>query len=94
MTKAKNANEAATLEQIPNIGRAIADDLRGIGIIRPKQLTGKDGIKLFQKLNKVTGVRHDPCVADTFMAAVDFMNGGKPKPWWKFTAQRKQILKR
>lgn len=91
--KAKRASEAATLEHIPNIGKAVAQDLRKIGITRPDQLKDKDGLNLYQKLNKVTGVRQDPCMADTLMAAVDFMNGGKPKPWWKFTAKRKQILK-
>lgn len=89
--KAKKAAEAASLEQIPNIGKAIANDLRGMGITRPEQ--GEDGIKLYHKLNMVTGVRHDPCVADTFMAAVNFMNGGKSQPWWKFTAKRKTLLK-
>jgi hypothetical protein len=91
--KAKKAAEANILEQIPNIGKAIAEDLRGIGITRPKQLKGKDGLKLYDKLNKVTGIRHDPCVADTFMAAVDFMNGGKSQPWWKFTFKRKRVFK-
>lgn len=91
--KAKRASDAATLEHIPNVGKAVAQDLRNMGITRPDQLKDKDGLKLYQKLNKVTGVRHDPCMADTLMAAVDFMNGGKPKPWWKFTAKRKQILK-
>lgn len=91
--KAKTAVQATRLEQIPNIGKSIADDLRGIGIRRPAQLKDKDGLALYHRLNKATGVRHDPCVADTFMAAVDFMNGGKPKPWWKFTSQRKKLLK-
>lgn len=91
--KAKRASEAATLEQIPNVGKAVAEDLRNIGITRPDQLKGKDGLKLYQKLNKVIGVRHDPCMADTLMAAVDFMNGGKPKPWWEFTAKRKTLLR-
>jgi len=93
MVKAKNSTQASHLEQIPNIGKAIVQDLRDIGITRPEQLKGKDGLKLYHQLNKVTGVRHDPCMADTFMAAVDFMNGGKPKPWWKFTAKRKTLLK-
>ncbi len=92
-TKARSARQAEKLEQIPNVGKAIADDLRGIGILRPDQLKGKDGLVLYRKLNKATGVRHDPCVADTFMAAVDFMNGGKSKPWWSFTAKRKKLLK-
>lgn len=91
--KAKKSSEAATLEQIPNIGKAVAGDLRDIGITRPEQLKGKDGIALYHKLNKATGVRHDPCMADTLMAAVDFMNGGKPKPWWTFTQKRKTLLR-
>lgn len=91
--KAKRASDATILEQIPNVGRAVAEDLRRIGIEHPSQLKGKDGIALYQKLNKVTGVRHDPCMADTLMAAVDFMDGGKPQSWWKFTTKRKALLK-
>lgn len=90
--KANKATEAAILEQIPNVGKSVAQDLRKIGIARPDQLKGKDGLKLYRKLNKITGVRHDPCMADTLMAAVDFMNGGKAKPWWKFTSRRKAML--
>ena len=52
--KAKTAKEASRLEQIPNIGKAVAGDLRGIGITRPEQLKGKNGLALYQKLNKVT----------------------------------------
>jgi Pathogenicity locus len=90
--KAKNAKEAITLDQIPNIGKAVIEDLRLLGITKPGQLKNKDGIKLYKKLNKLTGVTHDPCMADTLMAAVDFMNGGKARPWWDFTAERKKIL--
>ncbi len=90
--KAKRAAEARVLEQIPNVGKAVAEDLRRIGILKPEQLKGKDGIALYRKLNRVTGVRHDPCMADTLMAIVDFMNGGKSKPWWEFTEKRKSIL--
>jgi hypothetical protein len=46
---------------------------------------------LYQKLNAATGTRHDPCVLDTFMAAVDFMNGAAAAPWWNYTAQRKAL---
>ncbi len=92
MGKARTASEAIELEQIPNIGKSLANDLRKIGITRPAALKDQDGITLYKKLNKITGVRHDPCVADTFIAAVDFMNGGKSTPWWKFTPQRKKLL--
>ena len=94
MKKAGNAAQALQLEQIPNIGRALAKDLGQLGIQRPGQLKNKDGIELYHRLNKLTGRRHDPCVADTFMAAVDFMMGGKPRPWWKFTVERKRRLSR
>jgi hypothetical protein len=88
--KAKNFKLAQGLEEIPNVGKAIAEDLRLLGIKSPRQLIGKDGIKLYHKLNRITGVRHDPCMADTLMAAVDFINGGKPQPWWAFTEKRKK----
>ncbi|MBL7670316.1 MAG: helix-hairpin-helix domain-containing protein [Bdellovibrionaceae bacterium] len=92
--KAKQATDAKMLEQIPNVGPAVAKDLNLLGITKPQQLIGKDGLALYKKLNKLSGVRHDPCAADVLMAAVDFMNGGKPKPWWKFTEKRKQLLKK
>ncbi len=74
--------------------KVLSLNLRVIGVTRPDQLQGKDGIALYRKLNRVTGVRHDPCMADTLMAAVDFMNGGKAKPWWAFTARRKALLEK
>ena len=40
----------------------------------------------------ITGVRHDPCLLDVFIAAVRFMDGGPKKPWWKFTAGRQRAL--
>ena len=92
MKKVSKATLAIQLEQIPNIGKAVVKDLHLLGITRPQQLQGKDGLKLYDKLNKLSGVRHNPCMADTLLAAVDFMNGGSSKPWWKFTTQRKKIF--
>lgn len=92
MKKVTKATLASELEQIPNVGSAVAKDLRLIGITKPDQLKGKNGLKLYDKLCRVSGVRHDPCMADTLMAAVDFMNGGKAKPWWAFTSERKKIF--
>lgn len=91
--KATKSSDALLLEHIPNIGKALAGNLRSIGIQSPDQLKGKDGMTLYHKLNRTTGKRHDPCVADTFLAAVDFMNGGRPKPWWAFTPLRRKILR-
>lgn len=90
--KAKTRDEAIRLEDIPNIGTSIAKDLRGIGVETPEHLKDKDGLELYLELNVVTGSKHDPCIADVFMAAVAFMNGEEAKPWWSYTAQRKKLL--
>ncbi len=81
------------LKELPNIGKAIARALQVIGIEHPRQLIGKDPFKLYGKLCEITAQKHDPCVIDVFMSAVDFMEGGEPKAWWKFTPERKKILK-
>jgi hypothetical protein len=90
--KARNAEECERLEQLPNIGPSLAENLRLIGIANPQELRGKDAFVLYQKLCAVTGHRHDPCVLDTFMAATDFMGGAAPAPWWNYTAQRKALF--
>jgi hypothetical protein len=90
--KAASPADCLTLEQLPNIGPALAADLRLIGIERPHDLRGKDAFVLYQKLCAATGERQDPCVLDTFMAAVDFMRGAPAAPWWTYTAQRKALF--
>lgn len=87
--KARHAGECEALEQLPNIGPSLADDLRSVGIQTPQQLASEDAFALYQTLCAISGKRQDPCVLDTFIAAVEFMRGGEPRPWWAFTAQRK-----
>jgi hypothetical protein len=89
--KAATAAECEALEQLPNIGPALAADLRSIGIVHPRELARRDAFVLYQALCAETGKRQDPCVLDTFMAAVDFMRGSAPTPWWRYTAQRKAL---
>jgi hypothetical protein len=78
------------LETMPNIGPAMARDLIRLGIASPDHLIGRDGDELYDELCRLDGLRHDPCVQDTFNAAVAFANGGPPLPWWSFTAARKE----
>jgi len=61
-----------------------------MGIRQPADLIGADAFALYQRICKLTGQRHDPCVLDTYMAAVDFMNGAPAKDWWSYTDQRKR----
>jgi hypothetical protein len=90
--KAATAGECLVLEQLPNVGPAMAADLRLLGIQAPQALRGRDGLQLYRALCSVTGQRHDPCVLDTLLAVVDFMNGAPPAPWWAYTQQRKAMV--
>lgn len=89
-SKAASAETCTQLRQIPNIGPAMVRDFQLMGIHQPADLVGADAFALYQRICKLTGKRHDPCVLDTYMAAVDFMNGGPPSDWWSYTAQRKR----
>ena len=90
MRKAANARSATTLESIPNVGSSIAYDLRLLGIKTPQELIGRDPHALYEALSKRTHTRQDPCVLDTFISAVRFMEGAPARPWWRYTAERKQ----
>lgn len=89
--KDPDQTKVARLEELPNIGPAMAADLRLIGIARPQQLIGQDPLQLYRALERQTGQHQDPCVLDTFMAVIAFMEGGPAQPWWAFTAQRKRV---
>lgn len=87
--KARTATDARTLLHIPNIGPAMVKDFHQLGITAPAELIEKDPFHLYTRLCELTGVRHDPCVLDTFISAVRFMEGAPPLPWWHYTAERK-----
>lgn len=81
------------LESIPNIGPSLAADLCSIGIAHPHDLPGEDPYALYERLCRVTASRQDPCVLDTFIAAVRFMEGAPAHPWWHYTAERKAAVR-
>ena len=85
--------EFTQLEQLPNVGPAVAEDCRLLGIHRPEDLVGRDPYQMYDELCRLTRTRHDPCLLDTFISAVRFMGGEPAKPWWAYTAERKRELK-
>jgi predicted GIY-YIG superfamily endonuclease len=89
---AKGVRQVARLEDIPNVGPAVAGDLRRLGITSPAGLPGRDPYALYDELCRITGHRHDPCLLDTFIAAVRYMEGAPKRPWWKYTTERKRVL--
>jgi pathogenicity locus Cdd1 protein len=77
------------LRALPNIGQAIARTLMRLGIERPDDLRGQTAEQLYRRLCEMDGRRHDPCLLDTFVAAVDYANGAPPRPWWEYSRERK-----
>ncbi len=82
----------AKLTDLPNIGPAMADDLRRLGIAQPEDLAGCDPYALYERLCALDGQSHDPCVIDVFISAIRFMNGEPARVWWAFTEERKNTL--
>jgi hypothetical protein len=90
--KASHAAQVRDFVDIPNIGSAMAGDFRQLGFTTPQQLCGQDPIALYDRLSTLTKCRQDPCVADTFIAAIRFMEGSPPLPWWHYTPERKRTF--
>jgi hypothetical protein len=88
----KTGRAIARLEDIPNVGPAIAGDFRKLGVTAPAELVGRDPFTLYDDLCRLTGARVDPCVLDVFISAVRYMEGAPKRPWWKYTAGRKREL--
>lgn len=80
------------LTDLPNVGPATAEDLHVVGIHTPLDLVGKNPLDLYNRLNDVTGTRHDPCVLDVFLSVTDYMAGNDAQPWWAYTKRRKELL--
>jgi hypothetical protein len=47
---------------------------------------------MYEELCRKTNQRHDPCLLDVFISAVRFMAGAPARPWWAYTAERKEAL--
>lgn len=84
--------QLARLEDIPNIGKSIASDLRTIGILHPHQLAKHDPLASYLALADRMGHRHDPCVLYTLLAARHYFVSGETLHWWEFTEQGKRLL--
>jgi hypothetical protein len=78
------------LTSIPNVGPAVARTLERLEITEAADLRGRDPQELFDRLCELDGRRHDPCLLDTFAAAVAYANGGPARPWWEFSRERKE----
>ena len=77
------------LTAIPNVGPAVARKLERLDVTGVEDLRGRDGEELFERLCLLEGRRLDPCLMDTFVAAVDYAGGAPARPWWEYSRERK-----
>lgn len=80
------------LEDLPNIGKSIAADLRSLGIATPAELAVRDPMAVYLALGPTMERRHDPCVLYTLLATEHFLKTGEAVAWWTFTEAGKRLL--
>ncbi|MBN1508980.1 MAG: DUF4332 domain-containing protein [Sedimentisphaerales bacterium] len=76
------------LEQIPGVGKAIAEDLRHMGITSARQLKGKDPEELYEQLCNFKASPVDRCMLYVLRCAVYYASTPDPDPdllqWWSW----------
>jgi len=72
-------------EQLPGVGKAVADDLRRMGFVEPAQLRDLDPQQLFEQLEAIDGPT-DRCMLYTLRCIVYAVSTPLPDParlqWW------------
>jgi hypothetical protein len=86
------------LQALPGVGPSIARDLRRLGVKSPADLARRDPEALYQRLNRLTGTRQDPCVLYVFRCAVYAARTPRPAPsltkWWNWKGRRLETPRR
>jgi hypothetical protein len=81
------------LAELISIGPAMLRDFDQLGIRSVAQLAKQDPKKMYVRLERLTGQHVDPCVLDTFCAAVaQARNRRLPAEqcqWWYYSRKRK-----
>jgi hypothetical protein len=82
------------LADLISIGPAMLKDFEMLGIRSVEELARRDPQRMYEKMERLTGQRQDPCVLDTFCAAVaQAKNPRLPAEkcqWWWWSKKRKQ----
>lgn len=80
-------------DDLISVGPAMIRDFQMLGIRSVPALARANPLKMYQKLCKLTGRRQDPCVLDTFRAAVaqarDPRLPAEKCQWWYWSRVRK-----
>jgi hypothetical protein len=76
------------LQEIPNVGPAVARRLAELGFDGVDSLRGQDPEDLFARTEAARGAPEDPCLSDTYRAVVAFAETGDDRPWHAFSRER------
>lgn len=83
------------LKDLISVGPAMLRDFEMLGIRSLPQLAKQEPRKMYERLVRQTGRRQDPCVLDTFCAAVaQARNPRLPAEqcqWWWWSRKRKEV---
>ncbi len=86
------------LGDLISIGPAMLRDFEMLGIRSVGELARRDPQWMYERMERLTGQRQDPCVLDTFCAAV--AQAKNPRlaaeqcQWWWWSKKRKQRSKK
>ncbi len=85
--------DSRRLRDLAGIGKAMLEDFDRLGISSVDQLATQDGDELYARISALDGVRHDPCVLDTYRCAIAQARDPNLPPeqrnWWWWSRQRK-----
>lgn len=89
--------EPRRLRDLWSVGPAIEEDLKSLGVHEVAQLARRSPERLYRQLERITGKKQDPCVLDTFRAAVaQALDPNLPTErcvWWHYSGLRKKDKK-
>jgi nucleotidyltransferase/DNA polymerase involved in DNA repair len=85
------------LRDLWSVGPAMERDLKSLGVHSVAQLARRSPERLYLQLERTTGKKQDPCVLDTFRAAVaQALDPNLPMEqcvWWHYSGLRKSKTK-
>lgn len=93
----ESQKEVRQLRELWSVGPAMERDLKSLGVHSVAELARRSPDRLYLQLERTTGKKQDPCVLDTFRAAVaQALDPNLPMEqcvWWHYSALRKRKTK-
>jgi len=88
------AAKTRELGELISIGPAMLRDFELLGIRSVAELARQNPQRMYEKMERATGQQQDPCVLDTFCAAVEQARNPRLEAekcqWWWWSRKRKE----